>query len=165
MAAAPKEYKSYLANKCIVGYGIINGIVNALIFFGMNASDPNITFAANKVVEEIVLTGALLGLILTWCVVPLTKVDLRKNVYKADANRDGIIAKLPGGAIALSIPVGIVAAVLAGALAWIFTLILPMPLTRTGMMIFKGCMCAVVGAVSGYLVVTRTTTGFESASK
>lgn len=165
MAAAPKEYKSYLANKCIVGYGIINGIVNAAIFFGMNASNPDVTFAANKVVEEIVLTGALLGLILTWCVVPLTKVDLRKNVYKAEADRNGVVAKLPGGAFTLSIPVGIVAAVLAGALAWVFTLVLPMPLTRTGMMIFKGCMCAVVGAVSGYLVVTRTTAGFEPAAE
>ena len=162
MAAETKEFKSYLANKCIIGYGIINGIVNAAIFFGMNASNPDVTFAAGKVVEEIVLTGALLGLILTWCVVPLTKMDLRKNVYKADADRNGIIAKLPGGAITLSIPVGIIAAVVAGALALVF---MPMPLTRTGMMIFKGCMCAVVGALSGYIVVTRTTAGFEPESK
>lgn len=165
MAAATKEYKSYLANKCIIGYGIINGIVNALIFFGMNASNPDATFTAAKVVEEIVLTGALLGLILTWCVVPLTKMDLRKNVYKADADRNGMITKLPGGAVTLSIPVGIIAAVVAGALAWVFTLVLPMPLTRTGMMIFKGCMCAVVGCLSGYIVVTRTTAGFEPESK
>lgn len=165
MAAETKEFKSYLANKCIIGYGIINGIVNAAIFFGMNASNPDVTFAAGKVVEEIVLTGALLGLILTWCVVPLTKMDLRKNVYKADADRNGIIAKLPGGAITLSIPVGIIAAALAGALALAFTMFLPMPLTRTGMMIFKGCMCSVVGALSGYIVVTRTTAGFEPESK
>lgn len=165
MAAETKEFKSYLANKCIIGYGIINGIVNAAIFFGMNASNPDVTFAAGKVVEEIVLTGALLGLILTWCVVPLTKMDLRKNVYKADADRNGIIAKLPGGAITLSIPVGIIAAVVAGALALVFTMFLPMPLTRTGMMVFKGCMCAVVGALSGYIVVIRTTAGFEPESK
>ena len=161
MATETKEFKSYLANKCIIGYGIINGIVNAAIFFGMNASNPDVTFAAGKVVEEIVLTGALLGLILTWCVVPLTKMDLRKT----DADRNGIIAKLPGGAITLSIPVGIIAAVVAGALALVFTMFLPMPLTRTGMMIFKGCMCAVVGALSGYIVVTRTTAGFEPESK
>lgn len=165
MASAPKEYKSYLANKCFIGYGMVNGIVNAAIFFGMNASNPNVTFAAGKVVEEIVLTGALLGLILTWCVVPLTKIDLRKNVYKADANRESLIAKLPGGALTLSIPVGIVAAVLSGALAWVFTLVLPMPLTRTGMMIFKGCMCAIVGCIAGYMVVTRITAGFEPEAK
>lgn len=165
MAAETKEFKSYLANKCIVGYGIINGIVNAAIFFGMNASDPSVTFAADKVLEEIVLTGALLGLILTWCVVPLTKMDLRKNVYKADVERDGLISKLPGGAFTLSIPVGIVAAVVAGILAWVFSMVLPMPLTRTGMMVFKGCMCAIVGSLSGYIVVTRTTQGFVSESK
>ena len=61
--AAAKDYQSYLKNKCIVGYGIVNGIVNALIFMGMHAGDADITFAAGKVVEEIALTGALLGLI------------------------------------------------------------------------------------------------------
>ena len=35
--AAAKDYQSYLKNKCIVGYGIVNGIVNALIFMGMHA--------------------------------------------------------------------------------------------------------------------------------
>lgn len=55
--AAAKDYQSYLKNKCIVGYGIVNGIVNALIFMGMHAGDADITFAAGKVVEEIALTG------------------------------------------------------------------------------------------------------------
>lgn len=35
--AAAKDYQSYLKNKCIVGYGIVNGVVNALIFMGMHA--------------------------------------------------------------------------------------------------------------------------------
>ncbi|EEA91700.1 hypothetical protein COLSTE_00085 [Collinsella stercoris DSM 13279] len=165
MAAETKEYKSYLANKCVIGYGIINGIVNAAIFFGMNASNPDVTFAAGKIIEEIVMTGALLGLILTWCVVPLTKMDLKKGVYKADADCNSIIAKLPGGTVTLSIPVGIIAALIAGALAWVFTLVLPLPLTRTSMMVFKGCMCAIVGLVSGFIVVTRTTIGFELEAK
>ena len=161
--AQAKEFKNYLANKCIIGYGIINGVVNAAIFFAMNASNPSVTFEAGKVIEEIVLTGALLGLILTWCVVPLTKMDLRKGVYKADANTDGLIAKLPGGGVTLSIPVGIVAALIAGGLAWAASFILPLPLSRTGMMVFKGAMCAIVGAISGYIVVTRTTAGFSAA--
>lgn len=48
MATETKEFKSYLANKCIIGYGIINGIVNAAIFFGMNASNPDVTFAGRQ---------------------------------------------------------------------------------------------------------------------
>lgn len=35
--AVAKDYQSYLKNKCIVGYGIVNGAVNALIFMGMHA--------------------------------------------------------------------------------------------------------------------------------
>ncbi|MFR3451956.1 MAG: hypothetical protein ACLTSX_10885 [Collinsella sp.] len=92
-------------------------------------------------------------------------MDLRKNVYKADADRNGIIAKLPGGAITLSIPVGIIAAALSRRPGLAFYHVPAHALTRTGMMIFKGCMCAVVGALSGYIVVTRTTAGFEPESK
>lgn len=93
--AAAKDYQSYLKNKCIVGYGIVNGIVNALIFMGMHAGDADITFAAGKVVEEIALTGALLGLILTWCVVPLTKMDFNKGVYPGNSEGYGWLASCP----------------------------------------------------------------------
>ena len=33
-----KPFNSYLLNKCIVGYGIINGIINAVIFYLMHLS-------------------------------------------------------------------------------------------------------------------------------
>ena len=78
--AAPKDYTSYLKNKCIVGYGIVNGII---------------------------------------------------------------------------------ALVVATPIAWICTFVLPLPLSHTGMMIFKGVMCAIAGCVSGYVVIGATTAGFE----
>ena len=160
--AAAKDYQSYLKNKCIVGYGIVNGIVNALIFMGMHAGDADITFAAGKVVEEIALTGALLGLILTWCVVPLTKMDFNKGVYPGNSEGYGWLAKLPKKSIPLSIFVGIIALVVATPLAWLCTFVLPLPLSRTGMMIFKGVMCAVAGCVSGYVVIGATTAGVDA---
>lgn len=159
--AATKDYTGYLKNKCIVGYGIVNGVINALIFLGMHAGDPDITFVAGKVVEEIALTGALLGLILTWCVVPLTKIDLKKGVYQGDPNGYGWLAKLPCKSIPLSVVVGVIALAVAAPIAWACTFVLPLPLTRTGMMLFKGVMCAIAGCVSGYVVIGATTAGFE----
>ncbi len=161
--AATKDYTSYLKNKCIVGYGIVNGVINALIFLGMHAGDPDITFAAGKVVEEIALTGALLGLILTWCVVPLTKMDINKGVYQGNPAGYGWMEKLPKKAIPLSIVVGVIALVVATPIAWLCTFVLPLPLSRTGMMVFKGVMCAIAGCVSGYVVIGATTAGIEAA--
>lgn len=161
--AATKDYTSYLKNKCIVGYGIVNGVINALIFLGMHAGDPDITFAAGKVVEEIALTGALLGLILTWCVVPLTKMDINKGVYQGNPAGYGCMEKLPKKAIPLSIVVGVIALAVATPIAWLCTFVLPLPLSRTGMMIFKGVMCAIAGCVSGYVVIGATTAGIEAA--
>lgn len=160
--AAPQDYTSYLKNKCIVGYGIVNGVINALIFFGMHAGDTSITFAAGKVVEEIALTGALLGLILTWCVVPLTKIDYKKGVYQGDSAGYGWVSKLPKKAIPMSIVVGAIALAVATPIAWLCTFVLPLPLSRTGMMVFKGVMCAIAGCVSGYVVIGATTAGVEA---
>lgn len=162
--AAAKDYQSYLKNKCIVGYGIVNGIVNAAIFFGMHAGDASVTFGATDVITEIALTGALLGLILTWCVVPLTKMDFNKGVYQANPAGYGVLAKLPKKSIPMSIVVGVIALVVATPIAWLCTLFLPLPLTRTGMMIFKGCMCAIAGCVSGYVVIGATTAGIEAGA-
>ena len=39
-----KPFNSYLLNKCIVGYGIINGIINAVIFYLMHLSEPELLF-------------------------------------------------------------------------------------------------------------------------
>ena len=37
IAKAPKSFKSYALNKCLIGYGVVNGIINAAIFAGINA--------------------------------------------------------------------------------------------------------------------------------
>ena len=29
IAKAPKSFKSYALNKCLIGYGVVNGIINA----------------------------------------------------------------------------------------------------------------------------------------
>ena len=155
--AETKDFQGYLKNKCIVGYGIANGIINGAIFFAMNASNAAITFDQSAMIEEIALTGALLGVLLTLCVVPLTKMDFKKGVYTATAADMNATAKLPGNMIVLSLVVGVIALAICTALAAVFSFVLPMPLTRTGMMIFKGCMCAIAGAIAGYLVIGRTT--------
>ena len=42
MPAAPaKPFNSYLLNKCIIGYGVINGIINAVIFYLLHMGEPN----------------------------------------------------------------------------------------------------------------------------
>ena len=94
--------------------------------------------------------------------VPLTKMDFNKGVYPGNSEGYGWLAKLPKKSIPLSIVVGIIALVVATPLAWLCTFVLPLPLSRTGMMIFKGVMCAVAGCVSGYVVIGATTAGVDA---
>ena len=71
-----KPFNSYLLNKCIVGYGIINGIINAVIFYLMHLSEPELLFSEADVFHDFALTGVLLGILLFVIVVPLTVTGL-----------------------------------------------------------------------------------------
>lgn len=85
-------------------------------------------------------------------------MDFNKGVYLGNSEGYGWLAKLPKKVDSpvdrrrhhrsRSLP----------RLAWLCAFGIPLPLSRTGMMIFKGVMCAVAGCVSGYAVIGATTT-------
>ena len=134
-----KPFNSYLLNKCIVGYGIINGIINAVIFYLMHLSEPELLFSEADIFHDFALTGVLLGILLFVIVVPLTRMDLRKGVFSGPN-----VANL-GGAVAATVSLMGV-----GAFACV---LLPLPLTVTGLMLLKGLVCACAGAVAGYITI------------
>ena len=92
-----KPFNSYLLNKCIVGYGIINGIINAVIFYLMHLSEPELLFSEADIFHDFALTGVLLGILLFVIVVPLTRMDLRKGVFSGPnvANLGGAASLVP----------------------------------------------------------------------
>ena len=146
------DYKSYLKNKCFIGYGLINGIINAIIFYLINRSDMLKAYTFGSALEEMAMTTLLLGLILTWCVVPLTKKDLNSVVYiKGSISK--IASKLPKGAIALSIVVGLICLVAGSLVSSIIVTILGCSFNAWTMMVVKGIVCALTGALAGYLVI------------
>lgn len=150
-----KPFNSYLLNKCIVGYGIINGIINAVIFYLTHLSEPELLFSEADVFHDFALTGVLLGILLFVIVVPLTRMDLRKGVFSGPnvANLGGAASLVPAS-YAPALLVATVAATVSlmgvGAFACV---LLPLPLTVTGLMLLKGLVCACAGAVAGYITI------------
>ncbi|BCS57355.1 hypothetical protein ADLECEL_12400 [Adlercreutzia equolifaciens subsp. celatus] len=71
---APLSFTSYALNKCLIGYGVVNGIINAAIFAGLHAAAEGATFDMGAVVSDLSFTGLLLGMLLFACVVPLTRM-------------------------------------------------------------------------------------------
>ena len=67
MAKSPKpplSFTSYALNKCLIGYGVVNGIINAAIFAGLHAAAEGATFDMAAVVSDLSFTGLLLGMLL-----------------------------------------------------------------------------------------------------
>lgn len=70
---------------------------------------------------------------------------------------------MPRSYVGAMLVLGVIAAVLAvavgAALALVVGLVLPLPLPFIPMMALKGCVCAVIGACSGFLTISYVVRG------
>ena len=118
-----KPFNSYLLNKFIVGYGIINGIINAVIFYLMHLSEPELLFSEADIFHDFALTGVLLGILLFVIVVPLTRMDLRKGVFSLPGAAGGAFPLVSSSYAVSILGVGALAAVvMTGAVAGYITI-------------------------------------------
>lgn len=155
-AIAPKAYGAYALNKCLIGDGVINGVLNAGIFYLMHMADTGATFGLTDVLVDFAMTGLLLGIILAAIVIPLTRKDRDKGVFAVPRDGScGIGAHLPRNAVGAAICVGLVGLVVMPAAGALVCLALPMPLGFVSMMVLKGCLCAAFGALAGYLSIGK----------
>ena len=124
----------------------------------MHLSEPELLFSEADIFHDFALTGVLLGILLFVIVVPLTRMDLRKGVFSGPnvANLGGAASLVPAS-YAPALLVATVAATVSlmgvGAFACV---LLPLPLTVTGLMLLKGVVCACAGAVAGYITIVRS---------
>lgn len=157
-ATVQKTFYSYAANKCVIGYGLINGLVNAAVFAAMHAAQPEATFGMPDIVMDLALTGAILGIILFACVVPLTRHDLEACRFARPVALPSVVRLMPRSYVGAMLVLGLLAAVVAVAvglaLALVVGVVLPLPLPFVPMMVVKGCVCALVGACAGFLTVS-----------
>ena len=139
IAKAPKSFKSYALNKCLIGYGVVNGIINAAIFAGINAGAPDAMFGMHDIVHDLAFTGLLLGMLLFACVVPLTRMDLRKGVFSLPGAAGGAFPLVSSSYAVSILGVGALAAVVMTGAGALLSLALPAAgATVTGMMFLKG---------------------------
>lgn len=152
-SATPAPFKSYLANKCLVGYGLFNGIINGAIAYAMHMGAPDKTYGLPDILPDFALTGVLLGVILMACVIPLTRADARKGAVDLASTDATSMLPMPTNVVAAAVAVGLGAALVMTGIGALATLVLPMPLGLMGLTVFKGCMCAIGGATAGYLSI------------
>lgn len=166
IAKAPKSFKSYALNKCLIGYGVVNGIINAAIFAGINAGAPDAMFGMHDIVHDLAFTGLLLGMLLFACVVPLTRIDLRKGVFSLPGAAGGAFPLVSSSYAVSILGVGALAAVVMTGAGALLSLALPAAgATVTGMMFLKGLVCALGGAVAGWFTISFVVRGQQKADE
>ncbi len=156
MSNNQNKLKSYLLSKCIIGYGIVNGIINATIFYFMEKSHPDTMFGSKDIISDLVLATFLLGFLLALIVVPLTRTDLKNGKFEKQDGIHKLEKFLPNNLFVFSLLLGLLTCAITVLLATIIVYLFNIaPLTVTQMMIFKGIICAIGGAIAGYLCIIK----------
>ena len=73
------NFKSYLLSKCLIGYGLVNGIINAIIFYFMERGHLDKVFEAKDIISDFAFTTFLLGSLLALIVIPMIAKDMEKG--------------------------------------------------------------------------------------
>ena len=138
-ARPAKPFNSYLLNKCIIGYGVINGIINAVIFYLLHMGEPEALLGHADIFHDFALTGVLLG----------------KHVFAGPnaANLGGAASLVPASYAPALLVTTVAATVTLMGVGAFACVLLPLPLTVTAMMLLKGVVCACAGGVAGYFTI------------
>lgn len=156
----------YFLEKCFIGNGVINGIVNALIFYGAESAHKDKMFSLTDVLKDISFTVFLLGLLLVLIVHPLTVKDIKSGKLEKASEPSKLLKVLPKKKGLASLVVGLIAVAICVPLTALAAVALKLtPITYTGMGIFKGVICAIAGTLSGYLTVVHVRNYYEVAQE
>ena len=150
------NFKKYLLSKCLIGYGLINGIVNAIIFYFMERGHLDKIFDGRDIITDFAFTTFSLGLILALIVIPMTAKDMEKGEFKAENRTHTIEKYLPNHILLTSLVVGLIACVISVILSALIVFVFKAsPLNVIQMMIFKGIICSIAGLISVYLCIIK----------
>lgn len=89
------KFSSYALRKCLIGFGAVNGVLNAVIFRFMHSGDMTVQFDFVGIVADLAITGLILGAILFACAVPLTKRDMRAGAFVSPETFGGVAGVVP----------------------------------------------------------------------
>lgn len=150
------NFNKYLLEKCLIGNGIINGIINAIVFYALEKGHPDKIFMTTDIVTDLAITSLILGVILSLIVFPLTVKDVNAGKVVKQEGVNKIVGFLPKHKFASALVVGIITMVAITIVTWAVVMVLGLsPLTVKTMGIFKGIMCSIAGMVAGYLTIMK----------
>lgn len=157
----PKTFPAYALNKCLIGYGLINGIINGVIFWLLHLAQPDALFDQATLATDMAITSMFLGLILFAVAVPLTKHDLKTKSFLLPKKFDGLSKILPRNYVGSLLITGIFTSVVMASFTALIAFALPLPLELLPAALLKCVLCSLAGALSGYLAIMFTTRGYR----
>ncbi|KOS53668.1 hypothetical protein [Rhodococcus rhodochrous] len=140
---------SYVRKQAVVT-GLVNVVVNPLLAWaGKRGTSFVPLWSADGIVVDIALTAIILSVLVAWFSAAGVRRALRAGLDAADAPRAGRwLARLPSGASALGLSLGVAAAVVSVVVIWVLHLLGVSGLSTGWFLVLK----AVYGGVLGYLV-------------
>jgi len=140
---------SYVRKQAVVT-GLVNVVVNPLLAWaGKRGTSFVPLWSADGIVVDIALTAIILSLLVAWFSAAGVRRALRTGLDAVDGPQPGRwLARLPSGASALGLSLGVAAAVVSVLAIWVLHLLGVSGLSTGWFLVLK----AVYGGVLGYLV-------------
>lgn len=150
----PPTMKRYILSKCIIGNGMINGAINAGIFYLLNRKHEGAFFSSS-----LYLDFAMTTFILVLCMAAIAYPTIARAVKKGNAPalscngfHHSIGRVLPKNKwVLLSVITLALTCIVPAFFVGVVSGIGLTPISFTGAIVLKGIVCAVVGGLSTYL--------------
>lgn len=150
----PLTMKRYILSKCIIGNGMINGAINAGIFYLLNMKHEGAFFSSSLYFDF-----ALTAFILVLCMAAIVYPTIARAVKKGNAPalfcngfHHSIGRVLPKNKwVLLTVVTLVLTCIVPAFFVGLVSGIGLTPIGFTGAIVLKGVVCAVVGGLSTYL--------------
>ena len=164
MESKGKTFTQYIIFSCLIGYGLINGVINFLIALVRKSGQM---YSVQNAVVDMMVFVPLLTLILACCVYPLTRSAIKKRqcpkpVYRREEH--AVIRFIPENNLIATVVIILLACVVCIPLCVGFYAVI---MYFTGDLSFwvytplKVVVCGVTGGFVGYLAIIHTATKRE----
>lgn len=154
-ASTHQSLQGFIIHSCLISYGLINAIINAIIFFLINRKHGE--FTASILYVDLAVTTFILSVIVAFFAFMAVKGAAKKgNPFVAAFGRQDhlLIKGFPKNNILAALLIGMINTILVPALfVGIAAGLNLLPMGLLAATLLKGAACGTAGALTGYLAI------------
>ncbi|MEG1447723.1 MAG: hypothetical protein RR048_00350 [Oscillospiraceae bacterium] len=151
----PPALKKFLVEKCFIGFGIINGIINGAIFYFINKNNSK-ALSFFEIGMDFLITAIILSFVVAFIAQANAKSFIKKSGFpEISYNKEDhlFIRFFPKNSFMKALVIAILCGIIFAPLFCGVGVMINIPTTLYPVMILKGVACSFIGGFTGYFAI------------